>query len=184
MANPQSVTIAQCLTVCPPCGPAHDSSVREWMYLTVCPPCGPSHDSSVGNWMYLTVCFFLWPGFNSQPWRSISRHFSLAGWSRSANLSRASVAENGSISPQCRRITCRQRGGRPKFNHGETDRRWLKKTSQCFFFFRFNQYSSEQFSKKTNYINFPETLNIQPCEGSKSPAKQYELCGVIVSVTH
>jgi len=30
------------------------------------------------------------------------------------------VAENGSISPQRHHITCGQRGGRPKFNHGQT----------------------------------------------------------------
>ena len=27
----------------------HDSSVGEGMYLTVCPLCGPGHDSSVGE---------------------------------------------------------------------------------------------------------------------------------------
>ena len=42
------------------------------------------------------------------------------GWSRSANPSWASVAENGSISPQWHHTTCGQRGGRPKFNHGQT----------------------------------------------------------------
>ena len=42
-------------------------------------------------------------------------------WSHSANSSWASVAENGSISPQRHHTTCGQRGGRPKFNH----RRWL-----------------------------------------------------------
>jgi len=30
------------------------------------------------------------------------------------------VAENGSISPQRHYTTCGQRGGRPKFNHGQT----------------------------------------------------------------
>jgi len=44
------------LTVCPPCGPEHDSSVGEWMYLTVCPPCSLGHDSSAGQGVYLTVC--------------------------------------------------------------------------------------------------------------------------------
>ena len=42
------------------------------------------------------------------------------GWSYSANPSWASVAENGSISPQLHHTTCGQRGGRPKSNHGQT----------------------------------------------------------------
>ena len=42
------------------------------------------------------------------------------GWSHSANPSWASVAENGSISPQWRHTTCGQRGGRPKSTHGQT----------------------------------------------------------------
>jgi len=42
------------------------------------------------------------------------------GWSHSANPSWASVAENGSISPQWHHTTCGQRGGRPKSNHGQT----------------------------------------------------------------
>jgi len=48
----------------------------------------------------------------------------------SANPSWASVAENGSISPQRNHATCGQRGGRPKFNHGQTiaDR---KKSGVC-----------------------------------------------------
>ena len=41
------------------------------------------------------------------------------GWSHSANPSWASVAENGSISPQRHYTTCGQRGGRPKFNRGQ-----------------------------------------------------------------
>jgi len=41
------------------------------------------------------------------------------GWSHSANLSWASVAENGSISSQWHHTTCGQRGGRPKFNNGQ-----------------------------------------------------------------
>jgi len=41
------------------------------------------------------------------------------GWSHSANPCWASVAENGSISPQRHHTTCGQRGGRPKFNHGQ-----------------------------------------------------------------
>ena len=44
------------LTVCPPRGLGHDSSVGKWMNLTVCPPHGLGHDSTVGDWMYLTVC--------------------------------------------------------------------------------------------------------------------------------
>jgi len=42
------------------------------------------------------------------------------GWSHSTNPSWASVAENGSISPQWHHTTCGQRGGRPKSNHGQT----------------------------------------------------------------
>jgi len=42
------------------------------------------------------------------------------GWSHSANPCWASVAENGSISPQWHHTTCGQRGGRPKFNQGQT----------------------------------------------------------------
>ena len=42
------------------------------------------------------------------------------GWSHSANPSWASVAENGSISPQRHHTTCGQRGGRLKFNHAQT----------------------------------------------------------------
>ena len=42
------------------------------------------------------------------------------GWSHSANLSWASVAENGSISLQWHHTTRGQRGGRPKSNHGQT----------------------------------------------------------------
>ena len=53
------------------------------------------------------------------------------GWSHSANPSWASVAENGSIAPQWHRTTCGQRGGRPTFNYGQTDRQtdrqWLLK---------------------------------------------------------
>ena len=41
------------------------------------------------------------------------------GWSHSANPSLASVAENGSISPQRHHTTCGQRGGRPMFNNGQ-----------------------------------------------------------------
>ena len=44
------------------------------------------------------------------------------GWSHSANPSWASVAENGSISPQWHHTTCGQRGGRP---NSTTDRLWL-----------------------------------------------------------
>jgi len=55
-------------------------------------------------------------GFNSQPQQSIPRDFS-----HSANPSWASVAENGSISPQWHHTTCGQRGGRLK----STDRWWL-----------------------------------------------------------
>ena len=53
------------------------------------------------------------------------------GWSHSANPSWASVAENGSISPQWHHTTCGQRGGRPKSNHGQTmaDRKSRKKGS-------------------------------------------------------
>jgi len=42
------------------------------------------------------------------------------GWSHSANPSWANVAENGLIAPQWHHTTCGQRGGRPKFNHGQT----------------------------------------------------------------
>jgi len=42
------------------------------------------------------------------------------GWSHSANPSWASVAENGSISPQWHHTICGQWGGRPKSNHGQT----------------------------------------------------------------
>ena len=71
----------------------------------------------------------LWPESNSQPRRSISGDF-FPGWSHSANLSWASVAESGSISPPWHHTTCGQRGGRPKSNHGLTmaDR---NKTSQA-----------------------------------------------------
>jgi len=50
-------------------------------------------------------------------------------WLHSANPSWASVAENGSISPQRHHTTCGQRGGRPKFNHGQmmADRKKKKK---------------------------------------------------------
>ena len=41
-----------------------------------------------------------------------------ADWSHSVNSFRASVAENGSISPQWHHTTCGQRGGRPMSNHG------------------------------------------------------------------
>jgi len=44
----------------------------------------------------------------------------LPGWSHSANPSWASLGENGSIPPQWHHTTCGQRGGRPKFNHGQT----------------------------------------------------------------
>jgi len=43
----------------------------------------------------------------------------LPGCSHSANPPWASVAENGSISPQWHHTTCGQRGGRPKSNHGQ-----------------------------------------------------------------
>jgi len=42
------------------------------------------------------------------------------GCSHSANPSWASVAENGSTSPQWHHTTCWNRGGRPKSNHGQT----------------------------------------------------------------
>ena len=91
------------LTVCPPCGPGHDSSVGEWMYLTVYPPCGPGHDSSVREWMYLTVL----PMARVQ-FPAMVEYFNglFPSWSHSANPSWASVAENGSISPQRYHTTC------------------------------------------------------------------------------
>jgi len=36
-------------TVCPPCGPVHDSSEGESLYLTVYLLRGPGHDSTVGE---------------------------------------------------------------------------------------------------------------------------------------
>jgi len=41
--------LTQCYTV------GHDSSMGRWMYLTVCPLCGPGHDSSVRERMYREV---------------------------------------------------------------------------------------------------------------------------------
>ena len=49
------------------------------MYLTVCPLCGPGHDSSVGEQTNLTVCPPHGHAIPSEfPWRNISRDFSLA----------------------------------------------------------------------------------------------------------
>jgi len=42
---------------------------------------------------------------------------------------RASVAENGSISPQWHHTICGRRRGRQKFNHGQGQ--WLKKGTGC-----------------------------------------------------
>ena len=55
--------------------------------------------------------YFMWLGFNSQPWGVFP------GWPHSANPSWASEVKNGSISPQCHHTTGGQRGGRPKFNN-------------------------------------------------------------------
>ena len=63
----------------------------------------------------------LWPGFNSQPRRSISKDF-ISGWSHFVNPSWASVTENGSISPPWHHTTCGQWGGSPTM-----DRWWLNK---------------------------------------------------------
>jgi len=86
---------------------SHDSSVG---LLTVCPPRGPGSIPSHGG---------LFKGF-------------FPDWSHSANPSWASVAENGSISPQWHQTTCGQRGERPKFNFGQTmaDRRKKKKKNK------------------------------------------------------
>jgi len=65
------------------------------------------HDSSCSVRMNISSP---WPGFNSQP-----RDFSLAD-----HTLRQLVAENGSISPQWHHPTSGQRGGRPKFSHGQT----------------------------------------------------------------
>jgi len=55
------------------------------------------------------------------------------GWSHSANPSWASVAENGSISPQLHRTTRGQWGGRPKSNHGQmmADRKQIYIPNAC-----------------------------------------------------
>ena len=70
----------------------------------------------------------LWPGFNSQPRRSISRDFSLAD--NTLNPSLASVAENGPISPQLHHTICGQRRGRSKSNHERTMADWKKDIKQ------------------------------------------------------
>jgi len=132
------------LTVCPPCGPGHDSSVGEWMNLTVCPPYDPGHDSSMGEWMNLTVCPPCGPGHDSSvgnEWISLSvlpmtrvqfpameEYFKgfFPGWSRSANPAWASVAENGLIFPQWPHRTRGHREGRPKSNHGHKMAEWKK----------------------------------------------------------
>jgi len=53
------------------------------------------------------------------------------GWSPSANPSWASVAENGSISPQWHNTNFGQWGGRPKSNHGQTMADEKKNTVWC-----------------------------------------------------
>ena len=80
-------------------------------------PC-PGHDSSVGEWLYLTVC----PLYARVQLPDVAEYFKgfFPGWSHSANLSWASVVENGSISPQWHHTTCGQGGGRLKFNYGQT----------------------------------------------------------------
>ena len=52
------------LTVCPPRGPGHDSSVGEWMTLPVCPPCGPGSIPSHGG---VFQGIFLWLIILCQP---------------------------------------------------------------------------------------------------------------------
>jgi len=60
-----------------------------------------------------------WPGFNSQPWRSISRDFSLAD--RTLPIRPEPAWQKIAQSPlKDHHTTCGQRGGRPKFNHGQT----------------------------------------------------------------
>jgi len=71
--------------------------------------------------MYATLCLpSPWPGFNARSWRSQYFKRFFLGWSHSASPSRASVAENGLISPQWKHITCGHRKKRPKSNHGLT----------------------------------------------------------------
>jgi len=53
------------------------------------------------------------------------------GWSHSANLSWASMAENGSISPQLYHTTCGNWGGRPKSNHRQTMAEVKQKKRLC-----------------------------------------------------
>ena len=56
----------------------------------------------------------LWPAWVQLP--TVAGYFKgfLPGWSHSVNPSWASVAKNGSISPQWHHTTCGQRGGRPE----------------------------------------------------------------------
>jgi len=97
-------------------GPGHNSSVGEWMYLTVSPLHGPGHDRSVGEWMYLTVSPLHGLGFNSRPWQSISKYFSLTDHTLSTN-SEPAWRKNCLISRQRYYTTRVHRGKRLTSNY-------------------------------------------------------------------
>ena len=67
------------------------------------------------EWISLCVVWVQFP--------AMAKYFKgfFPGCSHSANPSWASLTENGSISPQWHHTTCWQRGGRPKFNYGQTN---------------------------------------------------------------
>ena len=102
---------------------SRDSSVGEQTHLTVFPLCGLGHDSSVGEWMHLTVCPSCGPSSIPRNGGVFQGSFPWLITLCQPIPARASMAENGSISPQRDHTICEieEKGQRPT-----TNRWWLR----------------------------------------------------------